>query len=160
MAALLLILVLQSSAPDEAALWTTIHLTAQAAIEAGNLAQSRAGSPDIRNLGKLVVRDQGELDRRLQKLAAAAGIALVDAPKPARVQFEELRGLQGDDFNRKFLNFSYGACDVLRKQMADAVQRTHSASLRDLIAVFDPIVWQDQFLSGWCLGHCLKSKKP
>src|SRR5690349_10241052 len=105
MAMLLLMLFLQSSTPfDEAASWNAIHLTAQAAIDAGNMAQSRATSPEIRNLARLAVRDAGDLDRRLKTLAGEAGILLTDGPKPARVQFEELRSAQGEDFNRKFLN--------------------------------------------------------
>ena len=40
---------------DEAATWSAIHLTARAAIEAGGLAQTRAKSPEVRNLGRLVI---------------------------------------------------------------------------------------------------------
>jgi predicted outer membrane protein len=141
---------------DDSALWSTMHLTAQAAIDAGRLAQSRAVSPEIRNLGSLVVHDDSEFDRRLRALAASGGIALVDGPKPGRMQFEELQRLQGGDFDRKYLNFSYGASATLRKQMQDAVQQSHNSSLRDLIDLFDRIVWQGQFLSGWCLGHCVQ----
>jgi predicted outer membrane protein len=159
MATLILALLLAPAhaAPgDEAALWSAMYLTAQAAIDAGGLAQSRATSPEIRNLATLVVRDYGEFDRRLRALAASSGIVLADGPKPARVQFEELRSLQGGGFDRKFLNFSYGAADVLHKQMLDAERQSHNDALRDVIALFDRIVQQDQFLSGWCLGHCVQ----
>jgi predicted outer membrane protein len=147
-------------ADDEAALWSAIHLTAQAAIDAGSLARSRAVSPEIRNLGSLVVRDDDELDRRLRALSAKAGIALADGPKPGKIQFEELQKLQGVDFDRKFLNFTYGASEALLRQMHDGAQRSGYAPLRDLIALFDHVVRQDQFLSGWCLGHCVPASKP
>jgi predicted outer membrane protein len=158
MAPLVLLLFLapaHAASADEAALWSAMHLTAQAAIDAGGLAQSRAASPEIRNLGKLVVGDYGEFDGRLRALAASAGINLADGPKPARGQFGELEQLQGVEFDRKFLNFSYGAADVLRKQMHDAARRDQNPSLHDLITLFERILWQDQFLSGWCLGHCV-----
>jgi len=144
---------------DDATLWSTMHLTAQAAIDAGSLAKSRAVSPEIRNLGLLVVRDAGEFDRRLQALAATAHIPLSDGPKPARVQFSELEQLRGVEFDRKFLNFSYGATETLRKQMHNAAQQIQNASLQDLVELFDRIVSQDQFLSGWCLGHCVPRSK-
>ena len=83
MAALLLIfLITPPTIADETGLWSAIHLTAQAAIDGGSLAQSYARSPEVRNLGKLVVHDLGELDLRLKGLAAAAGIALTGEPKP------------------------------------------------------------------------------
>jgi predicted outer membrane protein len=144
---------------DETTLWNAIHLTAQAAMEAGSLAQARAVSPEIRNLGKLVVRDEGELDRRLKVLAEAAGIVLAEEPKPGKNQLQELKELQGVDFDRNFLNFSYGASETLRKRLTEGL-KSGDPSLRDLIAMFDPIIKQDEFLSGWCLGHCLPAKKP
>jgi predicted outer membrane protein len=145
------------SAPaDDVALWSAMHLTAQAAIDAGGLAQSHAASPEIRNLGALVVRDFRDFDGRLRALAATARIPLPDGPKPARVQFGELEHLRGVEFDRKFLNFSYGAAELLRKQMHAAERQSHNASLHDVVGLFDRIVWQDQFLSGWCLGHCVQ----
>ena len=159
-ALLLMFLIAAPTIADETGRWSAIHLTAQAAIDAGSLAQSHAASPEIRNLGKLVVRDAGEFDRRLKKLAAAAGIVLAEQPKPGKTPLEELRGDQSTDFDRKFLNFNYAATDVLRKQMQDCAQRTGNARLRDLIATFDPIIKEDQFLSGWCLGHCVSRPRP
>src|ERR1051326_4099515 len=150
MTALLLMFVMASQTiKDEAGLWSAVHLTAKAAIDAGSLAQSRAVSPEIRNLGKLVVRDAGELDRRLTTIAAAAGIGLAEQPKPGQTQFEELRADQSADFDRKFLNFNYAVTEALRKQMHDCAQQTGNARLHDLVATFDPIIKEDQFLSGW-----------
>jgi predicted outer membrane protein len=144
---------------DETSPWNAMHLVSQAAIEAGSLAQQRATSPEIRNLGRLMVRDNSAFDRRLSALATARGIQLAEGPKPARIQFEELRGSHGVEFDRKFLNFGYAAAELLRKHMRDGAAQSGDASLRDLIAIFDPIIQQDEFLSGWCLGHCV-SKSP
>jgi predicted outer membrane protein len=158
-ALLLMFLMAPTTTADEAGLWSAIHLTAQAAIDAGSLAQSNAVSPEIRNLGKLVVRDAAELDRRLTTLAATAGIVLAEQPKPGKTQLEELRD-QSADFDRKFLNFNYAATDALRKKMHDCARQTGNARLRDLIVTFDPIIKEDQFLSGWCLGHCVSRQRP
>ncbi len=152
----LLLAFAQPALAEDPAVWSAMHLTAQAAMDGASLAKSRAASPEIRNLGTLTARDLGDFDRRLRALAASAGIPLADAPKPAREQFEELLHTEDGSFDRKFLNFNYGANSVLRKQMHEAAGKTGSAALRDLIALFDEIVRQDEFLSGWCLGHCVQ----
>ncbi|GEM_PF-4031849 len=126
-----------------------LHLTALVAIDGGRLAESRAVSPEIRNLGKLTAYDAGELDRRLRDLAARSRVALADTPKPAQEQFEALRKLQGVEFDREFLKFNYGANETLRKQLA---------GVREL-AIFEPIIGQDAWLSGWCLGHCVPRRQ-
>jgi hypothetical protein len=145
---------------NEAAAWSAIHLTARAAIEGGGLAQERAHSPEIRNLGQLAVRDNSELDRRLMILAAQAGILLADGPKPGKTQLVELYGPQGVAFDRKFLNFNFGASQTLRQKMREAAGLSGNSPLSDLAALFDPIIQQDQFLSGWCLGHCVPRSNP
>jgi predicted outer membrane protein len=153
-----LALLLTTSRPlafDKTALLSAVHLTAQAGIEAGALAQSRAVSPEIRNLGRLVVHDNTDLDGRLLALAASEGIHLADGPRLGTEQLAELRGAQGTAFDRLFLNFNYGACEALRKQMRDAAAQLGRSPFAEIVALFDPIVQQDQFLSGWCLGHCV-----
>jgi len=150
----------EAPAANEAAAFSAIHLTAQAAIQAGELAQARASSAEIRNLGRLVVRDDTELDRRLLGLAAKAGVQLADSPKPGEMQLAELGGLRGAIFDRKFLNFNYGASEALLKQMHDAAGQLALSPLMGLVAIFAPIIRQDQFLSGWCLGHCVPRTKP
>lgn len=144
----------------EAASWNSIHLTARAVIEAGALAQTRAHSPEIRNLGRLVVRDISELDRRLAALAAKAGIQLASGPIPGKIQLTELGSLHGGIFDRKFLNFNYGASEALLHHMRDAEGPPGRSALHELVAIFGPIVRQDQFLSDWCLAHCLPRKNP
>jgi predicted outer membrane protein len=147
--ALVLIFTTATAQESESARWTKIHLTALVAIDAGRLAETRAVSPEIRNLGKLTAYDAGELDRRLRELAAKSGITLAGSPKPAQAQFEELRQLQGVEFDRKFLNFNYGAAESLYRQLAN---------VRELSAIFEPIIRDDAQLSGWCLGHCVPRK--
>jgi predicted outer membrane protein len=144
----------------ETTAWSSIHLVSLVAIEAGRLAHTQANSPEVRNLGQLLVRDNIELDRRLTILAAKARLHLADGPKFGEKQLAELRSLQGAVFDRKFLNFTYGVSDALRQKMRDAAGNRGNSPVSDLAALFDPIIKQDQFLSGWCLGHCLPRSNP
>jgi hypothetical protein len=143
-----------AQAPRAAGDWGALHATISAAIAGASLAQSRAHSPEIRNLARLVIRDDGELDRRLRALGAQTGVRIPDVPDEDRASLAELNAADATSFDRRFLNYSYGVGATLRERMRAAAAPPGSP-LRALAALFDPIVWQDGLLARWCLGHCV-----
>jgi predicted outer membrane protein len=148
-------LALAAQAQDLGATLASIHALAQAEIEAARLAEVRGSTSEVRNLGKLALRDDSELDRRLLMLAARNGMRIASVPPVAPHQLTELHTSSGADFDRKFLVFSYGASKSLREAMENEVRRDRLSPLSRLVNLFSPIIRQHEFLSGWCLGHCL-----
>lgn len=124
--------------------------TAEAAQAGASLARGRAASPEIRNLADQVERDTTRFMARVRGLAQANGVEIIRVERPAQGQLAELTADRSGDFDRKYLVYNYGALTQLERQL-----EAGQAGVWPELARFGPVLRQSQFLSGWCLGHCL-----
>lgn len=72
---------------------------------AGELAQQRAGSQRVKEVGAQLATDHHALDAQVRQVAAMLGVALPDEASPEQQGWvRELTGKRGDDFDRAFAN--------------------------------------------------------
>ena len=115
-----------------------LHLTNQAEIELGRLAQQKGQSEDVRQYGQQLSSDHSASNQEVQQVAQEAGIQLSAAPKELSKDREEmqkkldqLQQAQNDDFDREFLD-----------AMVDSHKRTIDKLSRLQQDVQDPTVRQ------------------
>lgn len=73
-------------------------------IPAGELAQERGTTEEIRQIGQFIAEEHTELDARVREVAEALGVALPDQPHPDHQVFlQRLRDRTGEEFDRAFI---------------------------------------------------------
>ena len=89
---------------DEKQLLQKISDANKAEIEMGQLAQSNASSPKVKDLGQKLVDDHTQNNQQLQQIAQQKGVHLQDEEKPdeqsGKMKFEKMKGAQ---FDKAFL---------------------------------------------------------
>jgi len=94
------------------AVLTQIHATNELEIQAGQLAESKGSSSEVRGFGKTLSEDHKSADQKVKALATKKGISLGDKPtdpqKAAQAKDDEskvahLKQLSGAEFDREFL---------------------------------------------------------
>jgi len=75
-----------------------------AEVQAGQLAEQRAASPQVRQFGQILVQDHTAANQRLQDIAQQDNLTLPEQPSGAqRSELKRLRGLSGQQFDRSFV---------------------------------------------------------
>ncbi|WP_285704374.1 DUF4142 domain-containing protein [Microtetraspora sp. NBRC 16547] len=75
-----------------------------AEIRAGRLAQEKATTKSLRELGTKMVKDHTKLDTKVRKVAREAGVQLPREPtKQDQAEIKQLSGLSGTAFNRAWV---------------------------------------------------------
>jgi len=75
-----------------------------AEVAAGQLAQQKAASPQVRQFGQTLVQDHTEANQRLQDIAQQDDMTLPEQPSGAqRAELQRLQGLSGQQFDRSFV---------------------------------------------------------
>ncbi|GAB3417807.1 DUF4142 domain-containing protein [Niabella aquatica] len=75
-------------------------------VELGNLAQSNAGSQNVKDFGMMMVQDHSKANDELKSLAAEKGITLPDSlSNEKKKKYEELSSLTGNRFDKKYMSF-------------------------------------------------------
>jgi putative membrane protein len=81
-----------------------VHQGNLAEIAAGKLAQSKAGSVEVRDLGALFVTDHTQMDAAVQQLANTLGVTLPQAPNPEQQAMQtELQNASPGTFDSTFI---------------------------------------------------------
>ena len=97
-----------------------------AEIEMGKLAEARGGTKEVRNYGKMLVRDHEKNLREARKLAREMKVkAPSGAPDDARQEKAKLTKLKGADFDKEFASAMVGDH---QKDIAAFQQEASSAS--------------------------------
>lgn len=113
-------------------------------METGALARSRARSNDVREFGKMLVRDHRNVRQQGRDLAASLKVTPTPpkdfALAKAHVEaMRKLRALKGDAFDRAFLqheiDFHNAVIDAVTKTLLPAIQ---NAQLKDLVTRIAP----------------------
>lgn len=81
-----------------------LHELNQAQIDIGKIAQQKAMSNDVRELGMNLEKKHAELDRKVIEIARNKGIDLQVGGEPMQDQkVQQLNGMQGQQFDKQFL---------------------------------------------------------
>lgn len=96
------------SSNAEAMVLTKMHLTNQMEIQAGEIAQQKAQSSDVKEFGKQLAQHHREADERVQQLALQEGITLNDPAatqlkkQEEQITMNKLRTTEGAAFDQAF----------------------------------------------------------
>jgi putative membrane protein len=76
-----------------------------AEVKLGQLAQTRAASPEVRKFGELMVEDHSRANKELMALLQKKGLATPgrELPKPTQECYDRLSHLKGAEFDREYM---------------------------------------------------------
>lgn len=133
-------------------LLSMIHKTNQMEIKAGQMAQSKSDTFQVREYGNRLVRDHTMADRMVTKFAKMNNIQLTE-PTPqnpeqqqnmqqAMAAMQELQGLQGKEFDQKFLTFMEQGHHNAIGMLAQAHGKLPASPLKAMLNKMIPILTQ------------------
>lgn len=145
-----------------------LHLINQHEIDAGNLAQERAQSDQVKNYGETLVTDHKELDRNVTSFAERNEITLPSAEEGSNAQLdkmqqkhqamaERLKSLSGAQFDRAFatamVQGHQQAVQLVRNAISQAQDEQFKSLLTDTLPVLQKHLQLAQQLQGQTAGR-------
>jgi putative membrane protein len=148
----------QQPALSESQVLAKLHAGNQMEMEAGGLAASRAQSGKVKRYGEQLIKDHRQADNSVMALAKRKGVDLQSVPSmPAqpsdgsanegderaqRSSMEQLRTLNGSEFDRAFLAMMVGDHDDALRLVRNARSQTQDPELRALLTKLTPVLQQ------------------
>jgi putative membrane protein len=107
----------------------------KAEIEMGQLAQSNASSPKVKDFGQKLVDDHTQNNQQLQQLAQQKGVQLQDEEKPdeqsAKSKFEKMKGAQ---FDKAFMQHEKDDHAKLLSQLKQQQDQIQDPDLKSFVS--------------------------
>ena len=72
-------------------------------VELGKLAQQKSKNPDVKKFGQMLVEDHSKANAEVKTLATKKNINLPTGMGSHQSTFDKLKGLNGDDFDKEFV---------------------------------------------------------
>lgn len=102
-----------------------------AEIQMSQLAMTQASNPDVRAYAQRMIREHSDAGAKLKAIAASKGMSLPSAPAGnAQVVLQELRSLQGEAFDRAFVDAQVRAHKQMLALMQSEVQSGEDLQLK------------------------------
>ncbi len=147
---------MQAMSP-EAELLSKMHMANGMEIKAGELAQSKGSTIQIRRFGALLARDHRTADSKISALAKQQNIKLMP-PMPKspeekqkmemqKQMLADLPSAQGEDFDRKFLDFNEKAYDMAINMVQMGHDQLQPSPVKTLAGKMVPILKQHKELA-------------
>lgn len=112
-------------------------------IQAGQLAQQKSQSDEIKQFGKMMVDDHTQAQQQLQQIAQQKGWQFSEQLMPVhRAMLEELSKLDGQEFDRAYLYGQIAGHTKVALGLRDAKTDLQDAELRQYAATILPKVQQ------------------
>lgn len=74
-------------------------------VQSSELALERAGSDEVKDFARMMIRDHGELNEQLKAVAAAKGLTVpAEIAGPPAQHMEAVMGAEGDSFDQAYLD--------------------------------------------------------
>ena len=74
-------------------------------VQSSELALERAGSDEVKDFARMMIRDHGELNEQLKAVAAGKGLTVpAEIAGPAAQHMEAVMGAEGDSFDQAYLD--------------------------------------------------------
>ncbi len=143
---------MQGTSP-ESELLSKMHMANQMEIKAGQLAESKGTTQEIRQFGALLARDHSYADKRITNLAKQQNIQLMEMPmskspdekQKMEMQQQMMAGLeqaQGADFDRQFIQFNGKAHEMAVDMVSMGSQQLKPSAVKTLASKMVPILKQ------------------
>jgi putative membrane protein len=150
----------QAQKQFEEATLAKLHLINQHEIEAGNLAEQRGQSADVRSYGKTLAKDHQQLDQSVKELAESQNITLPDPQQDmsgsnAKMQAElkkmqeqqqahaqRLQNTPDDQFDREFLKAMANGHQQAVQMVTAAQGQAKDAQFKSLLSDTLPVIKQ------------------
>jgi putative membrane protein len=95
---------LAADPPVTADVLTKLHESDQKEIEAGKLAQKNGQSPQVRDYGRMLVKDHTAADKKVASLAKEENVPLTDSAPASRARPDPMSGMTKDStFDETFV---------------------------------------------------------
>lgn len=141
---------LAAESPEEKVL-TMLNRVNQMEIQAGELAQQKAQSDEVRRYGERVTEDHRQSNNQVRSLAKMQGIQLpasdaVEAKHQDHQHkvIEQLRNAKGADFDREFMKIMATDHDQALSELKDAQAKLTNEQVRDLVEKTIPVLERHQ----------------
>jgi putative membrane protein len=72
-------------------------------VELGQLAQTKASSPAVKDFGAMMVKDHSAANDKLKALAASEGVSLPDSPSMMQKASKTKLMMSGDSFDKSYI---------------------------------------------------------
>lgn len=145
----------KGSPPLAAVLLSRMHAINDMEVRAGRLAQKKATTDNIRDLGERVARDHLTADQKVTAMAAEVGVDL-GGPIPGGVpppmqqmkkMLKQLEQLEGEAFDDAYLKLMTKSHSAAISMLSQKVPQLESEELREMITTMLPILEQHLELS-------------
>ncbi|KAA9331377.1 DUF4142 domain-containing protein [Hymenobacter busanensis] len=113
------------------------------AVELGKLAQQKTARPEVRTFAQNLLRDHAALNTALAGVATQKGLAVPKSLGDEQQDtYQELAGLTGADFDRRFLQVSAEHYDESADDFEDMSDDAYDGDIRALAAKYAPALSQ------------------
>ncbi|WP_236788311.1 DUF4142 domain-containing protein [Amycolatopsis sp. GM8] len=111
-------------------------------MPSGDMARTRAQTPQVREVGQTLMVDHGRLDVQVRALAAKYGVVLPDQPTADQQSWlaEERNATTSSDFERVFVNRLRAAHGVIFAVIAQVRAGTRNDDMRAFAATANQVV--------------------
>ena len=109
-----------------------------AEVEVGKLAQQKASSDKVKEIGQMLVTDHSKAGAELQQIAAKKGVSLPDDEKDNDKVMGKLASLSGEEFDREFLKRQYKHHEEDIRQFERAAEKSDDSDVKSFAATTLP----------------------
>jgi putative membrane protein len=110
-------------------------------IAAGQLAQSKAASQQVKDLGALFVADHTKLDQAVTQTATTLGVSLPDAPNAAQqAVLAQLQAASGTDFDTLFISTQMEAHMAAMSLAATEIAQGSDPAVKQVAEAATPVI--------------------
>ncbi len=107
----------------------------KAEIEMGQLAQSNAASPKVKDFGQKLVDDHTQNSQQVQQLAQQKGVQLQDQEKPDEQSMKtKMENMKGAQFDKAFMQHEKDGHAKLLKELQSQQDQVQDPDLKSLIS--------------------------
>jgi len=107
----------------------------KAEIEMGQLAQSNASSPKVKDFGQKLVADHTQNNQQLQQIAQQKGVQLQDQEKPPEQSMKsKMENMKGAQFDKAFLQHERDDHAKLLKELQQQQDQVQDPDVKNFIS--------------------------
>jgi putative membrane protein len=155
---------------DQQQLLSQMHHVDQMEIQFGRLAEANSQSKAVRNFGKRLVKDHEKLDKKITAFAKKNSVQLIEPTPTNQAQqaetqremtaLQQLRGLQGPEFDKEFLSTMVQGHSYTLGQLQNEEGNIQNRQLKNLVKQSLPLLEQHRREANRLLARETGTKTP
>ena len=111
-----------------------------AEVELGKLAQEKASSKDVKEIGRLLEQDHSKSAEELKQIAGQKGVVLPAERKGTEKQMRRYSSLSGEEFDREFLRRQFRHHEEDIRQFDRVAEKSDDAELKSFASSMLPVL--------------------